>query len=180
MKQAHDAPPRGRVLVITGDGKGKTTAALGMALRAHGHGIKVCVVQFIKSAQWESGERVALQELGIECYVSGRGFIRDSANAEDDRQVAMDAWRMAAELLRSDRYGLVVLDEFTYPVTFGWLDMEEVLGVIRQASSQQISVVITGREAPQELCDLADTVSDIVMIKHGYEEGIRATKGIEY
>jgi len=180
MNAKQGAPRKGRVLVITGNGKGKTTTAMGMILRAYGHGLRTCVVQFIKAGEWESGERAALHELGIECYVGGRGFVLDPENAEEDRRVAQDAWKVATDALCGGKYDLVVLDEFTYPLTFGWLDTEEVLAVIQQASAQQTSVIMTGRDAPQSICDLADTVSDIVEIKHGYAQGIPATKGIEY
>lgn len=180
----HHAPPNLRratslVLVNTGDGKGKSTAAFGTMLRAVARGWPVAVVQFLKSGGWNTGEERMAQQLGVEWHAIGEGFTWDSDDLTRDEAVAREAWRRAASLLAADTHRLVVLDEITYPMSWGWIDADEVLAAIRDRSPA-VSVICTGRDAPAPLLDLADTATEMRSIKHAYERGIRAKKGIDY
>jgi cob(I)alamin adenosyltransferase len=171
----------GRILIFTGDGKGKTTAALGMVLRAHGHEIPVAVIQFIKSDR-ETGEFAALQKMaGVEIAVTGLGFVPhpDDPLFADHRRAAKKGLRIAAEAALSERYGLIVLDEICTAVSLKLLAEEDVLAVLRNAAPG-ITIVLTGRNATKRLIQAADTVSDIHCIKHGFEQGRRAKKGVEF
>jgi cob(I)alamin adenosyltransferase len=167
------------VLVATGDGKGKTTAAVGTALRALARGWAVCVVQFVKSGKWGSGEVRVLNDLGAECHTMGDGFTWDSDDLERSAEMARSAWELAKEAIASGRYELVVLDEVTYPVNWGWLDGNEVASAI-SGRPDKVNVFLTGRDAPQALVEVADTVTDMHNVKHAYEAGILAAKGIDY
>jgi len=179
------APPRANkraasiVLVATGDGKGKTTAAIGTALRALARGWAVCVVQFVKSDKWNSGEVRVLSDLGAECHTMGDGFTWDSDDLERSAEMARSAWELAKEAIASGRYELVVLDEVTYPVNWGWLDGDEVASAI-SGRPDKVNVFLTGRDAPASLVEVADTVTDMHNVKHAYEAGIVAAKGIDY
>jgi cob(I)alamin adenosyltransferase len=179
------APPRANtraasiVLVATGDGKGKTTAAIGTALRALARGWAVCVVQFVKSDKWNSGEVRVLSDLGAECHTMGDGFTWDSDDLERSAEIARSAWELAKEAIASGRYELVVLDEVTYPVNWGWLDGNEVVSAI-SGRPDKVNIFLTGRDAPQSLVEVADTVTDMHNVKHAYEAGILAAKGIDY
>jgi len=179
----HDPPALRRadslVLVNTGDGKGKSTAAFGTVIRAVARGWPVAVVQFLKSGKWHTGEEKVARDLGVDWHAIGEGFTWDSEDLTQDEAVAREAWRQAAELLGSDAHRLVVLDEVTYPMNWGWIDTEDVLAAIR-ARSPQVNVICTGRDAPQGLVDLADTATEMVEVKHAYRSGIRAMKGIDY
>ncbi len=171
----------GRVLIFTGDGKGKTTAALGMAVRASGHGQKVFILQFLKS-QRTTGERLGLEHLpGIEVMPAGLGFLPDpQAPAFSDHQkTAERALTMALEILKSGDYDLVFLDEIGTAVAKGVLSEDRVLEVIRQRS-EKTSLVLTGRGISQKLQDQADTVTQMNGLKHGLEQGLKAQPGIEY
>jgi cob(I)alamin adenosyltransferase len=167
------------VLVATGDGKGKTTAAIGTALRALGRGWAVCVVQFVKSGKWGSGEVRVLSDLGAECHTMGDGFTWDSDDLERSAEMARSAWELAKEAIASGRYELVVLDEVTYPVNWGWLDGDEVASAI-SGRPDKVNVFLTGRDAPACLVEVADTVTDMHNVKHAYEAGILAAKGIDF
>ena len=169
---------RSLVLVNTGDGKGKTTAALGTALRAAGRGMKVCVIQFLKSPSWKTGEAKAGRELGIEWWTLGDGFTWDSDDMEKTRAAAADAWNAARAAIEGGSYDLVVLDELTYPVTWGWVDEAEVVGVLR-TRPQQVNVIVTGRDASPGLIEAADTVTEMTKTKHAFDSGIAALKGID-
>jgi cob(I)alamin adenosyltransferase len=180
-----ERPPRpaGRapsvVLVATGDGKGKTTAAMGTALRALARGWPVCVVQFIKSGEWGSGEVGRLQEMGAECHALGDGFTWDSQDLERSAQLARQAWATAAEAIGSGRYRLVVLDEVTYPINWGWVAAADVVARIMSRPAR-VNVFVTGRDAPAALVEVADTVTEMRNVKHAFQKGIVATKGIDY
>jgi len=180
-----EAPPRATtrveslVLVNTGDGKGKTTAALGTALRAAGHGWRVCVIQFLKSERWKTGEREAGERLGIDWWTLGDGFTWDSEDMERTVAAASVAWSAAKDAIASGEYRLVVLDEATYPVTWGWIDEKDVLDAIR-SRPPSVNVIVTGRDASPGLVALADTVTEMVKRKHAYDEGIAALKGIDH
>lgn len=179
------APPQAKrkapsvVMVNTGDGKGKSTAAFGTALRAVARGWKVCVVQFVKSERWKVGEREAAIRLGVEWWTLGDGFTWDSSDMEKTEAVAREAWRVAREKIASGDYGLVVLDEITYPMTWGWIPTSEVVSVIRSRPAS-VNVIATGRDAPAELIDVADTVTEMRNHKHAFDQGIRAIRGIDF
>lgn len=179
------APPRATrkatslVIVNTGDGKGKSTAAFGTALRAVARGWKVCVVQFMKSDRWKVGERDSAVRLGVEWWTVGDGFTWDSKNMERTEAVAREGWRVAREKLASGEYQLVVLDEITYPINWGWIPIDEVLSAI-SSRPPTVNVIATGRDAPKGLVDLADTVTEMRNRKHAFDAGIRAIRGIDF
>jgi cob(I)alamin adenosyltransferase len=168
-----------RVLVNTGNGKGKSSAAFGVAMRASGNGWTVAVVQFIKSDRWKTGEQAAAKTLGIDWWVLGDGFTWDSDDMDESEAVAKEAWRSAAEIIRAGGHKLVVLDEITYPMNWGWISTAEVVETISRRPDG-VSVIATGRDAPEELRAVADTVTDMVPEKHAFDQGISAMRGIEY
>jgi cob(I)alamin adenosyltransferase len=171
----------GRILIFTGDGKGKTTAALGMVLRAHGHGIPVAVIQFVKSDR-ETGEFAALKRMaGVEIVVTGLGFVPRPTDPRfaDHRLAAEEGLRIAAEAALSGRYGLVVFDEVCTAVALKLLAEEAVLTALCDAAPD-CSVVLTGRGATEGLISAADTVSEILCVKHGFDHGRKAQKGVEF
>ena len=168
----------GLLMVYTGDGKGKTTAALGMVFRALGHGLKVAMVQFVKG-KWKTGERRFAETLpGLTFDVMGRGFTWDSDDLSQDRRAARAAWERSLTLLAA-HHDLVVLDELTYCIHYGWLDEGEVLAGLagRRAATH---VVVTGRNAPAGLRSAADLVTEMHPEKHPFREGRRATLGVDY
>lgn len=179
------APPRATrrapslVLVATGDGKGKTTAAMGTVLRALARGWRVCVVQFIKSGTWHAGEVKLLSGLGVTWHATGDGFTWDSEDLERSAELARHAWEVARGALCSGEFRLVVLDEVTYPLNWGWLDTSATVTAIA-ARSENTNVFLTGRDAPAELVALADTVTEMRNVKHAFEAGLRAAKGIDF
>jgi cob(I)alamin adenosyltransferase len=179
------APPRAErraasiVLVATGDGKGKTTAAMGTALRALGRGWAVCIVQFVKSGKWNSGEIRLLGDLGAECHTMGDGFTWDSDDLERSAEMARSAWELAEEAIASGRYQLVVLDEVTYPVNWGWVDGDDIVSAI-SGRPEKVNIFLTGRDAPPSMVEVADTVTNMHNVKHAYEAGILAAKGIDF
>jgi cob(I)alamin adenosyltransferase len=166
------------IVVNTGDGKGKTTAALGTALRAAGRGLRVCVIQFLKSPSWKVGEAKAGRDLGIEWWTLGDGFTWDSKDMARTEAAAVDAWTAARAKIASGDYDLIVLDEMTYPMTWGWIDEADVVEALR-ARPPHVNVIITGRDAPAALIDVADTVTEMVKTKHAFDSGIAAVKGID-
>ena len=167
------------VMVNTGDGKGKSTAAFGTAMRAVARGWKVCVIQFVKSGKWKVGEEKAAMTLGIEWLTIGDGFTWDSKNMDRTEAVARQAWTVSKEKIESGQYGLVVLDEITYPMNWGWIPTAEVVDVIRNRPPS-VNVIATGRDAPAELVDLADTVTEMRKVKHAFDRGVRAIRGIDF
>lgn len=171
---------KGLLIINTGDGKGKTTAALGMAMRAAGHGMKVCFIQFIKGS-WKYGELESVKrfEECIDFHVTGKGFTWKSENMEDDRDAARNAWEFARKTMTSGRYDMVVLDEFTYLLTYRMIDITPVLADLAGRPAN-LHVVITGRGAPQSLMEAADLVTEMNMVKHPLDQGIKAQKGIEF
>ena len=171
---------RGLVIVNTGEGKGKTTAALGMLLRAWGRGLRVCVVQFIKAETGRWGETRAAQKLGIDWFATGDGFTWTSKDLDESAARAAAGWEMAKEKIAGDEYDLIVLDEFTYALHYGWLDTGEVLDWLRSHKPPRLHLVITGRSAPAALIDYADLVTEMNVVKHPYEQGIQAQPGVEY
>jgi cob(I)alamin adenosyltransferase len=169
----------GLILVFTGNGKGKTTSALGQVFRALGRGWKCCVVQFIKS-DTKTGEALFArkQEL-LDFKTLGIGFFLPGQNPEPHRQAALSAWKEAADILASGKYRLVVLDELTYLCKFGFLDPRELVETLKKRPAGT-HVVITGRDAPAELTAAADMVTEMTLIKHHQDSGIQAQEGIEY
>ena len=169
---------RGLILVHTGDGKGKSTAAFGLALRAHGRGKAVKIYQFMKVPSARFGEHRIFEQLGIPIEGLGDGFSWKSEDLEHSAQLARDGWERAAATLAAGDTFLVVLDEIMYPLRYGWLPLEPVLQALRSRPAH-VHVVLTGRNAPQELLDLADTVTEMTMIKHHFKAGVPAQRGIE-
>lgn len=170
---------RSIVLVNTGDGKGKTSAAMGVMGRAWARGWRVAVVQFLKSGDWKVGERKLADHLGIEWHELGDGFTWESTDLDETAAKGRHAWEVARQKLASGDYDLLILDEFTYTMTFGWVDVADAVAAIA-GRAPRTNVVVTGRGAPDELVALADTVTEMRPVKHAYEQGIKAMKGIEY
>jgi cob(I)alamin adenosyltransferase len=172
---------KGLIIVHTGYGKGKTTAALGMVLRSWGRGLRVCVIQFIKNERAQFGEHRAAKKLGIEFISSGDGFTWLSRDLEESAARARHGWALAQDRIVSGNYHLVVLDEMTYCFNFGWLDFAEVREWLSVHKPPQLHLAITGRDAPQALVDYADLVTEMKLIKHPFDEqGILAQPGIEF
>ncbi|MEB4673833.1 cob(I)yrinic acid a,c-diamide adenosyltransferase [Enterobacteriaceae bacterium G50] len=169
---------RGIVMVFTGNGKGKTTAAFGTATRAVGHGKKVGVIQFIKGT-WPNGERNLLEPHGVEFQVMATGFTWNTQDRESDTAACMAVWQHAKRMLADASLDLVVLDELTYMVAYDYLPLEEVLSALRQRPSHQ-SVIITGRGCHRDITEMADTVSELRPVKHAFDAGIKAQIGIDY
>ncbi|MEG0821325.1 MAG: cob(I)yrinic acid a,c-diamide adenosyltransferase [Burkholderiaceae bacterium] len=169
---------RGLVLVHTGDGKGKSTAAFGLALRAHGRGKPVKIYQFMKVPSARFGEHRMFEQLGVPIIGLGDGFSWKSRDLEHSAQLARDGWAQAEACIRAGEHFLVVLDEIMYPLRYGWIDLESVLACLRERPAA-VSVVLTGRNAPAELVALADTVTEMTLIKHHYQAGVPAQRGIE-
>lgn len=171
---------KGLLIVNTGDGKGKTTAALGLALRCAGHGLKVCFIQFIKGS-WKYGELEAVKKFSdtIDFHVMGKGFTKKSKDPEQDRAAARNAWEFARKAITSNTYHMVVLDEFTYLMAYEMIETESVLNFLANRPAD-VHVVITGRKAPTGLMEAADLVTEMKMVKHPLKAGIKAQKGIEF
>ena len=169
---------KGILLVITGNGKGKSTSGFGMVARALGHGMKVGVCQFIKSRTDTGEEAFFKQQLNCEWHVLGDGFTWDTQDKKQDIITSEKGWQVATKMLTDPRYDLVVLDELTYLLSYDYLDKNMVLGTIQNRPEMQ-HVVVTGRSAIAELRDLADTVSEIKDEKHAYTSGIKAQKGVD-
>jgi cob(I)alamin adenosyltransferase len=178
-KAAPDAEKRGLVVVYTGAGKGKTTAALGMVFRALGHGLRVTVVQFIKG-KWKTGERLFAEKVPeLRFHVMGLGFTWESDDLSRDKAAARAAWALAREEILSGERELVVLDELTYAIHYDFVSLAEVLGVL-ETRPPQVHVVITGRNAPEELVARADTVTEMTLTKHPFAQGRRAELGVDF
>lgn len=180
------------VMVNTGEGKGKTTAAMGTALRAWNHGWDVGVFQFVKSGRWHVGEQDALQALGSlhestgaggrvtwETMGTGWSWTRAFDAAEDPARAAQEGWRHVKELLDDEAFDFYLLDEFTYPLDWGWIDVSEVVEVLTHRPGSQ-QVVVTGRRAPRALVEMADIVTEMTKIKHPFDLGQRGQAGIEW
>jgi cob(I)alamin adenosyltransferase len=174
-------PPRQRslVLVNTGDGKGKSTAAFGVVMRGVARGWRVCVIQFIKSDKWKVGEEAVGRQLGVDWLKGGDGFTWESPDLDESRGRAVAAWALAAATIAAGEHELVVLDELTYPLNYGWLPADEVLDAIR-SRPDHVNVVATGRNAPDALVEIADTVTEMRKVKHAFDRGIRARRGIDF
>ncbi len=169
---------RGIVIVFTGNGKGKTTAAFGTVTRAVGHGKKAAVVQFIKGT-WPNGERNLLEPHGVEFQVMATGFTWNTQDRESDTAACLAVWEHGRRMLADESLDLVLLDELTYMVAYDYLPLEEVLTGLRNRPAHQ-TVIITGRGCHREITELADTVSELRPVKHAFDAGIKAQMGIDY
>jgi cob(I)alamin adenosyltransferase len=167
------------VLVNTGHGKGKSSAAFGVMVRGWARGWRVGVVQFLKSGKWKVGERKLAERLDIEWHTLGDGFTWESSDLERTAELGREAWAVARAKLASGDYDLLILDELTYPMKYGWVEVDEVVAAIRDRAPRT-SVVVTGRDAPEALIEVADTVTEMRKVKHAYDKGISALKGIEF
>lgn len=167
------------VLVNTGNGKGKSSSAFGMMVRAVARGWDVAVVQFIKSGNWNTGEEKIGRQLGVDWYAFGDGFTWDSNDLTNDRAHAAEGWAKAVELMDAGEHQLVIFDELTYLSSFNWVPIADIVGPI-EARPRHVNVIVTGRDAAPELIELADTVTEMREVKHAYQQGIRAMRGIDY
>jgi cob(I)alamin adenosyltransferase len=171
---------KGLLIIHTGKGKGKSTAALGMVMRAIGHGFKVGIVQFVKG-KWETGERVVLERFADQVTINtmGEGFTWETQDRQRDIAAARAAWNQAVELIRDPAYKLVLLDELNIVLRYDYLPLEEVLEVLRDKPEDK-HVIVTGRNAKDELIEIADLVTEMTMVKHPFREGVKAQAGIEF
>ena len=169
---------KGLLLVITGNGKGKSTSGFGTIARAVGHGLKAAVVQYVKGT-WDCGERNLLQQHGVDFHVMGTGFTWETQDKALDTKAAQAAWEHSKTLLTNPDIDIVLLDEITYMISFKYLDLDDVLDTLKNRPKGQ-HVVITGRGCHRAIIDLADTVSEVQSIKHAFENGVRAQKGVDW
>ncbi|HEY0005087.1 MAG TPA: cob(I)yrinic acid a,c-diamide adenosyltransferase [Pyrinomonadaceae bacterium] len=181
-REDYQEQTRGLLLVHTGHGKGKTTCALGLMMRAAGRGLSCCMIQFMKSRKDRYGEHVSAEKLGIEVHTMGDGFTWDTKNPEQDRQTARETWALCLEKMRSGEYDLLVFDELVYVLSYEMLSVEEVLAEIDavRAGQPALHIILTGRDAPPALIEAADLVTEMREIKHPFNAGIRAQQGIEF
>ena len=176
---APEVNPRSLVLVNTGNGKGKSTAAFGVIMRAVARDWRVCVIQFIKSDRWKVGEEKVARQLGVDWLKGGDGFTWESPDLDKSEGRAVAAWQLAAAAIAGGEYQLVVLDEITYPMNWGWIETASVIEAIL-TRPDRVNVIATGRDAPEALIDVADTVTEMVNVRHAYDRGIRARRGIDF
>ncbi|PXA74718.1 cob(I)yrinic acid a,c-diamide adenosyltransferase [Vibrio sp. 11986-1-5] len=169
---------KGLLLVITGNGKGKSTSGFGTIARAVGHGKQCAVAQFIKGT-WENGERNLLEKFGVEFQVMATGFTWDTQNKQTDTEAAQQVWQECRRMLNDESLDVLLFDELTYMVSYGYLDLDEVVEALQQRPPMQ-SVIITGRGAHRTLIELADTVSEVKNIKHAFDSGVKALKGVDW
>ena len=173
-------PRQGLLIVNTGKGKGKTTAAMGLAFRALGHGLRVCIIQFIKGP-WNYGEQRAAERFGelVEFHTKGSGFTWQSEDLEQDIRIAQEAWQFAKGTIAEDRHDIIILDELTYLVEYEMVDDAEVVETLT-ARPADMHIVVTGRGASRALIEAAEVVTDMTCVKHPYDSGQKAQRGIEY
>jgi cob(I)alamin adenosyltransferase len=171
---------KGLLIVHTGKGKGKSTAAFGMVLRCLGHGMRVGIVQFVKGV-WSTGERVALERFGdlVTCRAMGEGFTWDTQDRARDIAAARQAWQMAQTMISDPAYRLVLLDELNIVLRYDYLALDEVVAVLR-AKPRDLHVIVTGRNAPPELIEVADLVTEMTLVRHPFRSGVKAQPGIEF
>lgn len=167
------------VLVNTGHGKGKSTAAFGTVMRSIARDWPTAVVQFIKSGKWHTGEEAISRQIGVDWFVAGDGFSWESGDMEETQAKAVAAWAFTKELIAKDEHRLIVLDEVSYPMSWGWIDPVDVAETLRNRP-ENVSVFLTGREMAAEVIEVADTVTEMVKVKHAFDQKIRARKGIDY
>ena len=173
---------KGLLMVNTGDGKGKTTAAIGVLVRAAGRGLKCAVIQFMKSKTDHYGEHESLEKLGIEIHTMGDGFTWDTKDPAQDIKTSEETWALCVEKMRSEEYDLLVFDELVYVLDYKFLDVSKVIEEINAVRAKQphLHIIMTGRNAPAELIDAADLVTEMKEIKHPFHAGIYAQQGIEF
>ena len=171
---------KGLLIVHTGKGKGKSTAAMGLAVRAIGNGMKVGVVQFVKGV-WETGERVVLDKFPELCVIKamGEGFSWETQDRQRDIQAAENAWQMAKDMMDDESFDLIILDELNIPLRYDNLDIDAVVKTLRD-KRERLHVVVTGRNAKEPLLEAADLVTEMTMVKHPFRAGVKAQKGIEF
>ena len=169
----------GLVVINTGNGKGKTTAALGVMLRASGQGLKTAMLQFIKTKTGNYGENRAARTLGVELTPLGDGFTWMSRDIDRTKALNLEGWELAKGHLADPAYDVIILDELTYVINYGWLDVADVIEVLKQRP-KHMHVIITGRNAADELVAYADLVTEMKEIKHPYKSGIKAQRGLEF
>jgi cob(I)alamin adenosyltransferase len=169
------------VVVHTGDGKGKSTAAFGLALRGWNQGWSIAVFQFVKSAKWRLGEQTAFEQLGIEWHKMGSGWSwsRKQGDEEDHAAAAVEGWAEIKRRIAAEQHDLLLLDEFTYPINWGWVDVDDVVETLATRPGHQ-HVVITGRRADPRLVEVADLVTEMTKVKHPMDVGQKGQKGIEW
>ncbi|EOD9421217.1 cob(I)yrinic acid a,c-diamide adenosyltransferase [Vibrio campbellii] len=169
---------KGLLLIITGNGKGKSTSGFGTIARAVGHGLKCSVAQFIKGT-WDNGERNLLEKLGVEFQVMATGFTWETQNKTADTEAAQLVWQECKRMLKDESIDVILFDELTYMVSYGYIDLDEVVEALDNRPKMQ-SVVITGRGAHRTLIEMADTVSEVKNVKHAFESGVKALKGVDW
>ena len=167
------------VLVNTGNGKGKSSAAFGVMIRAVARDWKVAVLQFVKSGDWKVGEEKIGRQLGVEWHSLGAGFTWDSDNLQEDIDLAKAAWSVAEGVIAKGEHDLVILDELTYLCTWGWISTDDVVAAIAHRP-RHVNIIVTGRDAPQAIIDIADTVTEMRHVKHAYDSGVLAKRGLDY
>ncbi len=167
------------VVLNTGHGKGKSSSAFGVMGRGWARGWRVAVVQFVKGGDWQTGERKLADHLGIEWHTLGDGFTWESDDLDESAAKARHAWDVARAMLAAGNHDLVILDELTYIVTYGWVPVDDVVAGIRDRA-ERTNVVVTGRDAHEALIEVADTVTEMRKVKHAFDQGVMAKKGIEY
>jgi len=170
----------GLIVVNTGEGKGKSSSAFGMVFRAAAWGMNVCVIQFIKG-KWKTGEQKAAEKFdNIEWHALGDGFTWDTKNPEQDIKTSREIWDMCKKKMRSNEFDMLVFDEINYCASYGWISGEEIAGFLREERPGWMHVILTGRDAPQEVIEVAHTVTEMRKVKHAFDQGIKATQGIEF
>ena len=175
---AHADKDQGLLLVLTGNGKGKSSSAFGMLARALGHGMKAGVAQFIKGCNDTGEEAFFRRQPNVVWHVLGEGFTWETQNLARDTETAQRGWAVVQDMLKDPSLDFIVLDELTYPIKYGWLSLETILSDLENRPPMQ-HVVITGRAAPKALCDAADTVTELQDVKHAFRAGVRAQKGVD-
>lgn len=171
---------KGLLVVNTGEGKGKSSSAFGMAFRAAGWGMKICVIQFIKG-QWQTGEQRAAQKFdNIEWHALGDGFTWDTKNPEQDIKTSRDIWELSKTKILSEEFDVVILDEINYCCGYNWISGQEIAEFIKEHKPAWLHLILTGRNAASEVLELANTVTVMTPVKHAFEQGIKAEQGIEF
>lgn len=181
-REGYKENTKGLLMVNTGDGKGKTTCALGLMMRAAGRGMNCCMVQFMKSKNDRYGEHESAELLGIEVHTMGDGFTWDTQDKAQDIKTSEETWKLCVEKMHSEEYDLLVFDELVYVLDYKFLDLQKVLDEIKAVRVKQphLHIVVTGRNAPAELIEIADLVTEMKEIKHPFHAGIYAQQGIEF
>jgi len=171
---------QGLIVVNTGDGKGKSSSAFGMVFRTAAWGMRVCVIQFIKG-KWQTGEQKAAEVFdNIEWHAAGDGFTWDTKNPEQDIKTSRNIWELCKEKVRTHEFDMLVLDEINYCASYGWISGEEIAEFLREERPSWMHVILTGRNAPREVIEVAHTVTEMRKVKHAFDQGIKATQGIEF